>query len=219
MPFEPSFSEARRSLGSTVDAVLRGWQDAAQSSSVPTQRVRALLTIGQVGEWEFSWREEVIHRLLSPGILRPLTRSEEEMLRKCMVHGWFFVYRVEGGQEPLILHSVGIEIEDSPESLRFSTPFAQQSECTDLRMGYKVEEVGITGSAAPQQEIPLPMKERRHRDRVLKPSVACRLVLLLVSGVVIGSVGWHLTRRSEFGLLLALSALVLLGRTLIAVIF
>jgi hypothetical protein len=208
MPLEPSFYEARPSLGTSVDAVLRGWRGAAQASTAPAQRVRALLTTGQVGEWEFSWQEGVIHRILSAGGSRSATTGELEMLRKCMVHGWFFVYLTEEGQEPVVLHTVGIVTQDSSESPLLSPSATLECE------GKPAQASRMPGGEIPRQEEPSLIRPESVRNSAGKRPVSRRLALLLLGGAVGGLcvIGWLVTHRSEPGMVLTVLALLVLGR-------
>lgn len=217
MPLEPSSYAARPSLGRSVDAVLCGWRGAAQAVCAPAQRVRALLTTGQVGEWEFAWSGGDLHRILAAGVSRTATASEQELLRKCIVHGWFFVYLAEAGQEPIVLHAVGIEVQDSPESPLFTPQTTPQWKDISRQKEGRVEEIGMPDETAHRHEKPSPIRPECEQNHTGKCPASRRLALLLLSGAVVGSgvIGWRLTRRSEMGITLALVVLIVLGRTII----
>lgn len=217
MPLEPSSYAARPSLGSSVDAVLRGWRGAAQASSAPAQRIRALLTTGQVGEWEFAWSGGDLHRILAAGVSHPATASEQELLRKCIVHGWFFVYLAREGQEPIVLHAVGIDVQDSPESPLFSPQATPQWKGISRQKEGRVGEIGMPDDTTPRHERPSPIPAECEQNHTGKCPAFRRRPLLLLSGAVVGSgvIGWRLTRRSEIGIALALVVLIVLGRTII----
>ncbi len=213
---EPSSYEARPSLGSSVDAVLRGWRGAAHASTAPSQCVRALLTAGRVGEWEFGWRNEVIHRIRPTGGSQPITCSEQEMLRRCMVHGWFFIYLAQEGQEPVVLHTVGIEVQDSPGSPLFSPLVTPESKSiTTLERG-SVEEIRLLDGETSRPMVSSPMQSGGDQGSAGTCPALPRLALLLLSGAVgsLGVIGWLHTRRCNLGMVLAVRGLVALGLTI-----
>ena len=213
MPPDPSSYKSRPSLGESVDAVLCGWRRAAGASSPPALRIRALLTVGELGEWELGWRNGVIHRILATGASRPATTGEQEVLRTCILHGWFYVYLAQEHQEPVVLHAAGIETSDSPEVPLVSALTIREGESGAMRAGSSGDEMGRRDGETPLGVGSFPMQPARSSPSAGKHPVYHRLVLLLLSGVVAGSgvTCWLLTGRSEYGVALAVLVSVLLG--------
>jgi hypothetical protein len=167
-----------------------------------------------MSEWEFAWSGDNLHRILETSVSRPATASEQELLRKCIVHGWFFVYQAQEGQEPTVLHAVGIEVQDSPESPLFSLQDPPHCQGTPKQKEGRPEEVGTSHDTTPRHESVSPIRPACEQNHTSKCPVPRQLALLLLGGAVVGSgvIGWRLTRRSEIGIALALVVLFVAGR-------
>jgi hypothetical protein len=200
--------EERPSLGASVEAVLAGWRRACEHCTAPGQHVRALLILGE-DRREFCWREGVIHRLFSTEESRPATASEQEMLRRFITHGWFLVYRLEAGQEPVVLHNVGIEVTATQEE---SVPARDAPHQGDVQgeTGYG-RQSGDENRESQKDEAPphTPASSAPHSRKMrLVPSFP---VLLLLCGAVGmgGALGWFFTRKIAVGVGVAALVLVL----------
>jgi hypothetical protein len=183
--FSGSSHEEQPSLGASVEAILAGWRREAQACTAPGQRVRALLTTRQVGE--------------------------QEMLRRFIAHGWFFAYRLEPGQKPVVLHAAGIEVQDS------GPPALSPPQANPARESAIQPEAGVVEAARGHEApLPAPTHPESAGNNARKRLVPRGRALLLLCGAATGSgvIGWFLTGRSAIGLALAalVLALALLGR-------
>ena len=201
-----SLYEERPSLGASVEAVLTGWRRAYEDCTAQGQHVRALLTLGE-DRWEFCWREGVIHRLFPPGSSRPATAGEHEMLRRFIAHGWFLVYRLEAGQEPVVLHNVGIEVQDAQEEAAPTRDVPQLS-AFQGEAGHGPQS-GDADRESQKHEAPPHRLASSAATTMRKRLVPSFPMLLLLGGAVAGSgaLGWLLTRKIAVDV--GLAALVL----------